>query len=229
MVCGKPIIFRLDYVFACDRTMGHEFEEYSSIALKPEDLTGPVDLTQIFGRPGPLHIEIGSGKGTFLLHAARAQSDVNFLGIEWARKFYLYAVDRIGRWGLTNVRIIRTDAITFLAESVPAASVTCLHIYFPDPWPKKRHHKRRLIQQTNMPTLIRCLTPGGEIRLATDHVDYFEQMQATAAACRNELEPTEFVRPAGADEGELTGTNFERKYIEDKRTIHTLALKKRQQ
>ena len=209
--------------------MRHELEEYSSVALKPENLTGPIDLAQIFGRLGPVHIEIGSGKGTFLLHAARAQPEVDFVGIEWARKFYLYAVDRIGRWGLTNVRIIRTDAVTFLTESVPPESVACLHIYFPDPWPKKRHHKRRLIQQANMPTLIRCLSPGGRMQLATDHIDYFEQMKATVSACRNQLEPTEFIRPAGAAEGELTGTNYERKYIKDRRTTHTLALKKRQQ
>jgi tRNA (guanine-N7-)-methyltransferase len=207
--------------------MGHELEEYPSIALKPEDLTGPLDLAQLFGRPGPVHIEIGSGRGTFLLHAAQAQPEVNFLGIEWARKFYLHAVDRIGRWGLTNVRIIRTDAATFLAESVPPGSVTCLHIYFPDPWPKKRHHKRRLVQADNMPILIRCLEPGGQIRLATDHTDYFEQMKAVAAASRSALEPMEFVRPAGAAEGELTGTNYERKYIKDGRPIYILALRKR--
>lgn len=207
--------------------MRHELEEYPSVALKPEDLTGRIDLTQIFGRPGPVHIEIGSGKGTFLLHAAMAQPDVNFLGIEWANRFYLHAVDRIGRWGLTNVRIIRTDAAIFLDEAIPSESVACLHIYFPDPWPKKRHHKRRLIQPANMPALIRCLTPGGEIRLVTDHVGYFEQMKETALACRSDLEPTEFVPPAGATEGELTGTNYERKYLKDKRTIHALALRKR--
>jgi tRNA (guanine-N7-)-methyltransferase len=207
--------------------MRHELEEYPSVALKPEDLTDQIDLTQIFGRPGPVHIEIGSGKGTFLLRAATAHPDVNFLGIEWANRFYLHAVDRIGRWGLTNVRIIRTDAAIFLAEAIPPDSVACLHIYFPDPWPKKRHHKRRLIQPANMPALIRCLAPGGEIRLATDHVGYFEQMKETASACRSELEPTEFIPPAGATEGELTGTNYERKYLKDKRTIHALALRKR--
>ena len=207
--------------------MGHELREYAAVALKSEGIIDRIDFTQIFGRAGPVHIEIGCGKGTFLLHEAQAQPQVNFLGIEWARRFYLYAVDRIGRWGLTNVRIIRTDAATFLAESVPTESVACFHIYFPDPWPKKRHHKRRLIRPSNMATLVRCLKRGGDIRLATDHVEYFEQMKDVAAACRSELESTEFVRPAGAVEGELTGTNYERKYIKDKRTIHTLALKKR--
>ncbi len=207
--------------------MGHKLNEYASVALKSEDLVGKIDLAHIFGRPGSVHIEIGTGKGTFLLHAARAQPEVNFLGVEWARRFYLHAVDRIGRWHLTNVRIIRTDAAAFLADLVPAESVACLHIYFPDPWPKKRHHKRRLVQQANMPALVRCLEPGGHLRLATDHTEYFEQMKAVTSAWRDELEPTEFVRPAGADEGEMTGTNYERKYIKDKRTIYTLALRRR--
>lgn len=207
--------------------MKHKLEEYSSVALKAEEITDTLDFAQIFGRPGPVHIEIGSGKGTFLLHAAQAQPEVNFLGIEWARKFYLHAVDRIGRWGLTNVRIIRTDAATFLAESVPTESVACLHVYFPDPWPKKRHHKRRLVQPANMPTLLRCLESGGRLQLATDHAEYFEQMKATVEAYRDVLEPTEFVRPAGADEGETTGTNFERKYLKEGRATYTLAATKR--
>ena len=137
------------------------------------------------------------------------------MGIEWAGKFYRHAVDRIGRWGLTHVRIIRTDAATFLAESVPAESVACLHIYFPDPWPKRRQHKRRLIQSANMAALIRCLERGGRLQLATDHAEYFAQMKATVASCRDMLEPTDFIRPAGAGQGEVTGTNYERKYLKE--------------
>jgi len=103
-----------------------------------------------------------------------------------------------------------------------------VHIYFPDPWPKKRHHKRRLLQQANMGLLIGCLRSGGEMRIATDHVGYFEQIQAVAEACRDRLEPIPFTRPAGARDGELTGTNFERKYICDQRTINTLALRRKE-
>lgn len=207
--------------------MRHKLEEYSAVALKSDYLTGLLDLAQIFGRPSPVHVEIGSGKGTFLLRAAQAQPEVNFLGIEWARRFYRHAVDRIGRWGLTNVRIIRTDALAFLADSMPPASVACLHVYFPDPWPKQRHHKRRLIQAANLPILIRCLEPAGRLQLATDHAEYFERMQATVRAFSDDLEAAEFIRPAGADEGEWTGTNYERKYLKDGRTTYTLAARKR--
>ena len=101
---------------------------------------------------------------------------------------------------MKNVRIIRADAVTFLTEHILPGSVDCLHIYFPDPWPKKRHHKRRLIQQGNMGVLTRCLKPGGEIRIATDHPAYFEQIKTVTDARQDELEVVAFTRPAGAQE-----------------------------
>jgi tRNA (guanine-N7-)-methyltransferase len=207
--------------------MRRELREYPDVVLRPEDSGGRLDFTQIFGRAGPVHIEVGSGKGAFLVHEARAQPQANFLGIEWARKYYRFAVDRIGRWGLTNVRLVRADAPVFLRDFVPAESVDCFHIYFPDPWPKKRHHRRRFLQASNVETLIRCLKPGGEIRLATDHADYYEQMRQVTSAYANQLEEIEFQRPAGAREGELTGTNYERKYVKENRPIYTLAFRKR--
>jgi len=204
-----------------------------SLRLKPEDLSwglltenGKIDFVRIFGRAGPVHIEIGTGKGTFLLNQARAQPSDNFLGIEWARKYYRYAVDRIGRWGLTNVRIIRTDAAAFLADFVPDNSVECFHIYFPDPWPKKRHHKRRFICPANLEHLIRCLRTGGQLKIATDHTDYFEQIKTVLAARNETLQEIDFLPTAGAEASEWVGTNFERKYLKDQRPIYTLAVKK---
>ena len=96
--------------------MARILKNYALVALKVADLDGEIDFYRIIGRSGAVHIEIGSGRGTFLLNQARAQPGVNFLGIEWAGKYYRYAVDRIGRWGLANVRIIRTDAAGFLAN-----------------------------------------------------------------------------------------------------------------
>jgi len=207
--------------------MKRTLKEYDTIALKPEVLAAPIDFERVFGRQGSVHIEIGSGKGTFLFQQARVYPDVDFLGIEWASKYYRHAVDRLGRWGLTNVRIIRADAAAFLRDHVPADSVGGFHIYFPDPWPKKRHHKRRFVQKDNVAMLIERLKSGGTIQLATDHEGYFEQMQEVTSAFRRELEEIAFVRPAGATEGERTGTNYERKYIRDRRTIRVLAFRKR--
>lgn len=208
--------------------MARTLNEYSSVALNLENLQTKIDFAQVFGRAGPLHIEIGTGKAGFLLNEAKAQPGVNFLGIERANKFYRYAVDRIGRWGLTNVRIVRTDAAAFLADSVPDSSVDCFHIYFPDPWPKRRHHKRRFLSEANLQQLLRCLKHGGQLRIATDDGDYFDQIQRLIAAQSRlvGIEAIEFLPAAGAKDGELTGTNYERKYIKDQRRIYTLALTK---
>jgi len=214
--------------------MARILKEYLSVALhkeslglKSEDLDGKIDFVRIFGRASPIHIEIGAGKGTFLLNQARARPDDNFLGIEWARKYYRYAVDRIGRWGLTNVRIIRTDAAAFVADSIGAESVDCFHIYFPDPWPKKRHHKRRFICPANLEHLIRCLKVGGQLKIATDHADYFEVIKMVLAARNETLQEIAFLPTAGANAGEWVGTNFERKYIKNQRQIYTLAVTKK--
>jgi tRNA (guanine-N7-)-methyltransferase len=124
------------------------------------------------------------------------------------------------------VRIIRTDAAGFLADSVPDESVACFHIYFPDPWPKKRHHKRRFLCAVNIERLIRCLKTAGQLRIATDHADYFEQIKTVLAERSDVLEEIDFIKPAGAESGEWVGTNFERKYIKDKRPIYTIAARK---
>jgi len=219
--------------------MARTLKEYPSVSLKPEDLDGKIDFLRIFGRSCPVHIEIGTGKATFLLNEAMAQPYVNFLGIERARKYYRYAVDRIGRWALTNVRIIRTDAAAFLADFIPDNSINCFHVYFPDPWPKRRHHKRRFLCPDNLEQLLRCLKTGGQLRIATDHADYFEQIKKVVGAgphtCPSvgagqrvcpSLEEIEFLPAAGADTGEWTGTNYERKYLKKQIPIYTLAVRK---
>jgi len=205
--------------------MAKMLKEYPSNTVKPEELDGKIDFVRIFGRPCPVHIEIGIGKAAFLLNEARAHLEVNFLGIEWASRYYRYAVDRIGRWGLTNVRIIRTDAAAFLANSIPDNSVECFHIYFPDPWPKRRHHKRRFLCPANLEHLLRALKTGGQLKIATDHIDYFQQIRELIAA-EKRLEEIEFLPAAGADQGEWLGTNFERKYRKENRPIYTLAVRK---
>jgi tRNA (guanine-N7-)-methyltransferase len=207
--------------------MARILKDYPSVALKPEDLDGKIDFVQIFGRKGPVHIEIGTGRATFLLNQAMTQPEVNFLGIEWARKYYRYAVDRIGRWALKNVRIIRTDAAHFLTAFLPDNSIECFHIYFPDPWPKKRHHKRRFLTPVNLEQLLRCLISIGTIRIATDHAQYFGQIEKVLAAFSDKLEEIEFFPTAGADQGEWVGSNFERKYLKEQRPIYTIAVRKK--
>src|SRR5882724_749930 len=116
------------------------------IGLDVETLRKPVHWKELYGNDHPVEIEIGMGKGTFITEQAKAHPEVNFFGIEWARWFWRYASDRLRRNGCLNARTVRAEANYFLAEHVPDASLSVVHIYFPDPWPKARHHKRRLIQ-----------------------------------------------------------------------------------
>lgn len=207
--------------------MRRKIQEFPSVLIKIEDLDGKFNATKIFGRPGRFHLEIGSGKGTFLVHQARACPDDNFLGIEWASRFYRLAVDKIGRWKTTNVRIIRTDATVFIPEFIPENFVDCFHIYFPDPWPKKRHKKRRFICDSNLEMLIKHLKPSGQIRIATDHEDYFEQITEVVGRAQDKLEEIDFIKTAGADTGEWVGSSFERKYLRQRKEIYTIALMKK--
>jgi len=206
--------------------MSREIKKFPNLTLDPQGMAGRVDFGDIFGRSGSVHIEVGSGKGTFLVNQARFQPGVNFIGIEWASRYYRHAVDRIGRWNLQNVRIIRTDAANFITENVPDESVDCFHIYFPDPWPKKRHNKRRFFNPANTSELIRCLKSGGTIRAATDYAEYFEQIRQVIAGRGDELREIDFLPTAGAQIGEWVGTNFERKYLKESRPIFTIAVEK---
>jgi len=204
-----------------------KLKEFEKIAIKVEDIRDRINFSDVFGRKTAVHIEIGSGKGTFLASQASTAPEVDFVGIEWANKYYRYAVDRIGRRGLTNVRLVRTEASSLLANNIADESVDCFHIYFPDPWPKRSHHKRRFICAQNAEQIIRCLKKGGLINIATDHKEYYQWMLNVFEGFAEKLQETEFVRPAGAKEDELVGTNYERKYIKEKRDIFTTAYRRK--
>lgn len=178
-------------------------------------------------RDHPVELEIGSGKGTFLVQQATQLPGVNYVGIEYARAFCLYGADRIRRRNLTNVRMIHADAKTIVTWYCPDAIFRQVHIYFPDPWPKKRHHKRRMVQADFLVELHRVLEPGGMIRLVTDHDGYFEWMQDHAAQSAALFDREAFERPVSADSGEVVGTNFERKYRREGRPFHGMTLRKK--
>jgi tRNA (guanine-N7-)-methyltransferase len=191
------------------------------IGLDVEALARPLDWAVVFGNEHPVELEIGMGKGTFLTEQAKARPHVNFFGIEWARWFWRSASDRLRRNGCLNARTVRAEAGFFLAEFVREASISVLHIYFPDPWPKARHHKRRLIQPKFMPLVQRVLKPGGRLQVVTDHKDYFDQIQATVEG--SGLTVIDYNRPGSAGEGEFVGTNFERKYRREGRPFFAIA------
>ncbi len=192
------------------------------VGLDVETLARPIDWVEMFGNDHPVELEIGIGKGTFMFEQARARPEINFFGIEWARWFWRYASDRMRRGGCDNVRTVRAEASFFLTEFVPDASLSVLHIYFPDPWPKARHHKRRLIQPKFMPIVHRVLRPGGRLQVVTDHQGYYEE-NIDPTIKGSGLTVVDYNTPGTAGEGEFVGTNFERKYQREGRPFYAMA------
>lgn len=192
------------------------------IIVDPPAQEEVVDPMAWFDSPGPFEIEIGCGKGGFLLSRARADPTLRILGIEWANKYFRFCADRMARWELTNVRVMRADAKHFVINHLPPACVSVLHVYHPDPWPKKRHHKRRLFQPDFVEAVVRALQPGGKWLIQSDHEEYLDIIRGLLDGRR------ELFEVAWADTGvgpgpDWGGTNFEVKYVGEGRTIHRVA------
>lgn len=185
-----------------------------------------VDPMSYFDSPGPFELEIGCGKGGFLVSRAKAAPSARLLGIEWANKYFRYCADRLARWNLQNVRVMRTDAKYFVLRNLPPLSVTVLHLYHPDPWPKKRHHKRRLVQPDFVEAAARIIRNGGRFLIQSDHEPYFTQIVELVSAHRafqtSEWEETRVPVDAG-----WSGTNFEIKYAREGRDIYRVAYRRR--
>ena len=151
--------------------------EAPELRLDPERLLADVEWAEIFGNSAPVEIEIGIGKGRFLLAAAAARPAVNRLGIEWANKYLRIAESRALARELESVRFVRVDARELICGPVPDSSVSAYYIFYPDPWPKKRHHKRRFLQREPVGNLARTLVSNGWLHVATDHDEYWESIE----------------------------------------------------
>lgn len=141
-----------------------------------------LDLGAAFGRPAPKVLEIGFGMGETTAQIAAAHPETDFLGIEVHLPGVGSLLRRIAEQGLTNVRVIRHDAVEVVRDMIAPKALAGVHIFFPDPWPKKRHHKRRLIQPALARLLAERLRQGGYLHVATDWLDYAEQILAVLAA-----------------------------------------------
>jgi len=137
-----------------------------------------LDLKSVFGRSAPVVLEIGSGMGETTAEIAAAHPDTDFIAVEVHGPGVGSLLRKIRDQDLANVRVIRHDAIEVLDKMIPDGALAGLHLFFPDPWPKKRHHKRRLVQPGFAALAARKLAPGGYLHAATDWPDYFEQMEA---------------------------------------------------
>lgn len=181
----------------------------------------PLDLPTLFCRPGPVEIEIGFGKGLFLCDAARAQPATNFLGIEIERKYVISTAGRLAKHSLTQVKVACTEARWFLTMYIREASIDALHVYFPDPWWKKKHKKRKLFTPDFARQVFRVLKPGTIFHFATDVKDYYDEslelIHALGQFCEQPWPPGHVP--------ELM-TNFERKYREEGRPIYRTRFQK---
>lgn len=142
----------------------------------------PIDLAGLFGRTAPCIIEIGFGMGEALTSLATVKPEYNFIGIEVYRPGVGALLKRAAELKLTNLRVFCADAVEVLQQAIPDASLHGVHIFFPDPWPKKRHHKRRLIQPEFVSLLTNKLAVNGYLHLATDWEPYAQQMLCVLSA-----------------------------------------------
>jgi tRNA (guanine-N7-)-methyltransferase len=143
----------------------------------------PLDLAAVFGREAPRTLEVGFGNGETLIALAASHPNRDHLGIEVHRPGIGHLMLRARELGLGNLRVICRDAVEVLGECIPEASLDEVLLYFPDPWPKKRHHKRRIVQPAFVALTASRLQPGGLLRMATDWEHYATQMLEVAGAC----------------------------------------------
>ena len=187
--------------------------------LDPAQVPKPFRWADLFGNDHPVELEVGSGKGLFLSNAGAAHPEVNYFGIEIARKYAHAAAQRACKNGLENVRVWPGDAKPVLAEMIPVHSLRAVHVYFPDPWWKKRHKKRRVFSESLVDDISRLLVPGGLLSVATDVEEYFQVIRELVASRPSFRELPQI--EVGDPQHELDYlTNFERKFRIQGRPIY---------
>ena len=191
----------------------------NTLILNLAELTKPLDFDAMFERRAPVEIEIGIGSGYFLSRYAKDHPEVNLLGLDKEMSEVRRTDDKCRRQGAENVRVLKCDAIYFLEDYPAEGSVQALHVYYSDPWPKKRHHKRRLWREDFIRAAERVLAPGGDLFLKTDVTEYFEVIDRVirTSQCLS------LVQEQRLDHEPLAGdypSNFQTKAIEAGHPLH---------
>lgn len=187
---------------------------------------GRLDFNQVFGREAPTYLEIGFGGGQTLAAAAAAYPEKNFIGVETHKPGIGALLMGIEERGLTNIRVFQADVVDVIAGCIPAGSLAGIQIFFPDPWQKRRHHARRLIQLPFMQTLANILQTGGSLHLATDWDDYAKYMMKVVTAS------SDFTNDAGVGEFGARSpyrpivSRFESRALREGRVIREIQLTK---
>lgn len=217
-----------DTYYKCTTSHSQIVDAVQDNAISLHDLPSPIDWQTLFGNTYPVEVEIGFGKGRFLLEASKQFPQINYIGVERAQKYVKITRERFKKYmrhfsidrnsGMfQNVRLAWTDANYFLTRHVPDESVQAYHIYFPDPWPKARQQKRRILRNKDfLSAITRTLTlDGGKLYVATDFTEYFCEIQERLAHL-NKLKPI----PLNLSGYEHIATNFEMKYRLEGRKIY---------
>lgn len=178
----------------------------SSTIFRPVSWVEPLRLEAMFSVARPLEVELGSGDGSFLARWTAAHPEHNFIGVERLLGRLRKLDRKARRLGLANLRLMRIEASYFLQYLLPPGSTRALHVYFPDPWPKRRHRANRLINEAFVRAAARVLAPGGVVHLRTDDEDYFAQMQDVFTGGRP------FVAVATPPDLAAVVTDFEREF-----------------
>jgi tRNA (guanine-N7-)-methyltransferase len=181
----------------------------------------PITWQELFARSAPTDVEIGSGKGAFLNEYAIGHPERNILAVERSAKYHRLCCERAARRGIENLRLIRTTGEDLLYRLLAPDTVATIFVLFSDPWPKKRHHKRRFFTPENVTAMHRALVSGGRLLVKSDHEAYAEVIAEVLGQARGFAVLDSENAFAG-----LPLSGFERKYLVDGRTIHSFALEK---
>ena len=196
-----------------------EAGEALDLEILPADYLRPLDLRAVYGRRGPLEVDLGCGDGSFLVASAESNPEHDFLGIERLAGRVRRACRNIGRSRVTNARVLRVESFYAVQYLLPPASVDVFHLLFPDPWPKRRHWRRRVVTSDFLAAIHRALAPQGSVRIATDQMDYFQEIERLVSQFAGfAVSPDTEVRSAIS--------TFEKRFRQCDLEIHRLLLRK---
>ncbi|MGL4420852.1 MAG: tRNA (guanosine(46)-N7)-methyltransferase TrmB [Gemmataceae bacterium] len=204
------------YVWA---TPEHLHAAWGERPLPTDSPIQPIDWALLFGNTNPVEIEVGFGKGLYLVTTGEANPNRNFFGIEIIRKYQLYAATRVANRDLKNVITTCADARQVFRHYIVPGSVNDVHVYYPDPWWKSRHEKRKLMNEDFAQLIVQVLRPGGQFHFVTDVADYYAMVTEMLAELPMYLRQPDPVRHDPTHDMDYL-TNFERKFRREGRPVY---------
>ena len=189
----------------------------ADVEIVPSNYFAPLDLEAIYGRSAPMEVDLGCGDGTFLAQIAEANRERDFLGIERLLGRVQSAKRKIIKRKLTNARVLRIETSYAIAHLLPTASVAVFYLMFPDPWPKRRHWRRRVVTEDFLASIHRSLVDDGLLRVTTDQIDYFQEIERLGRQSKQFVVSLDKERPQAS-------STFEKRFGESE--IYRLVLRK---